>query len=364
MRLFHAVVQVPHDHGGVLRELHHQPLRLLQLPKLSRIQFVRVMEKQVVLAGELDAQPRVRPFRADGEDPHLDRLQRAHFLRLLGTGRRPQLERHLALVKHPVAVRQARVSVVAAREVQRRLQRGHEVPVRRPAGRRDGRDERRGKRRTVSEEANARGHGLGRARVRVAGKSGMQPPTQTNSTDFASRPGLMGARGRRPPLAGGERAETYMMRSPCDGRATGCARARAFAGPQHERLSAKRNSRKGLPPGGRERHFSSRILALGGDVLDFISHVVLRGSLLRARWRWWGRPHVGGGRRWDPYRNAGSAGTRLGLHEGALLRRDCRSSRGGFARATSIRRRHFARRARTGTALETRNSARGVTWMT
>ena len=67
---------------------------------------------------------------------------------------------------------------------------------------------------------------------------------------------------------------------------------------------------------------------------------VVRGSLLKARWRWWGRPRVGGGRRWDPYRNAGSAGTRLGLHEVALLRRDCRSSRGGIARATSIRRRH------------------------
>lgn len=137
------------------------------------------------------------------------------------------------------------------------------IPVRRPARRRDRKDERRGKRRTVSEEANARGHGVGRARVRVAGKSGMQPPTQTNSTDFASRPGLMGARGRRPPLAGGERAETYMMRSPCDGRATGCARARAFTGPQHERLSAKRISRKGLPAWhGRERH-DYKILALG-----------------------------------------------------------------------------------------------------
>ena len=152
-----------------------------------------------------------------------------------------------------------------------------------------------------------------------------------------------------------------MMRSPCDGRATGCARARAFTGPQHQRLSAKRNSRKGLPPGGRERHFSSRILALGGDVLDFISHVVLRGSLLRARWRWWGRPRVGGGEQRDPYRNAGSAGTRLGRQEGALLRRD---GRGGFERAMSIRRRQCARRARTDTALETRHSARGAAWTT
>ena len=47
-------------------------------------------------------------------------------------------------------------------------------------------------------------------------------------------PGLMGVCGRRPPLAGGERAETYMVRSPCEGRATECAGARAFAGPQQE----------------------------------------------------------------------------------------------------------------------------------
>jgi hypothetical protein len=166
-------------------------------------------------------------------------------------------------------------------------------------------------------------------------------------------PGLMGVCGRRPPLAGGERAETYMVRSPCEGRATECAGARAFAGPQQE--SKCTNSASLRQNTGLERHEKSR----GKNHC----HVV-RGSLLKARWRWWGRPRVGGGRRWDPYRNAGSAGTRLGLHEVALLRRDCRSSRGGIARATSIRRRHFARRARTGTALETRNSARGVTWTT
>ena len=239
MRLFHAVVQVPHDHGGVLRELHHQPLRLLQLPKLRRVQFVRVMEKQVILAGELDAQPRVRPFGADGEDPHLDRLQRAHFLRLLGAGRRPQLERHFAFVKHPVAVRQARVSVVAAREVQRRLQRGHEVPVRRPAANRDARDEcrektRDGQRRGSKHAGSRCGKGAGPRR----GNSG-KDPVEDEFDQLRRVPGRMSACGRHPSLASGERAETYVTRSLCKDRATRCARARAFAGPKHERPSSR-----------------------------------------------------------------------------------------------------------------------------
>jgi len=164
------------------------------------------------------------------------------------------------------------------------------------------------------------------------------------------------------PLAGGERAETYMMRSPCKGRATGCARARAFAGPQHERLSSQCSQEFcQLPSQKREQWLGTARKKVVISRKNTWRDVVLRGSLLRARWRWWGRPRVGGGEQRDPYRNAGSAGTRLGRQEGALLRRD---GRGGFERAMSIRRRQCARRARTDTALETRHSARGAAWTT
>jgi hypothetical protein len=197
---------------------------------------------------------------------------------------------------------------------------------------------------------------VGKERVRVAGKSGDGSSGEDDSTDFNSRPRTDGrvrkastARRRR---KGGDVHGAIPVRGPCD-RMCGSASVRGSSTRVEMHQFCQPPPKSWLA--GLERHEKSR----GKNHC----HVV-RGSLLKARWRWWGRPRVGGGRRWDPYRNAGSAGTRLGLHEVALLRRDCRSSRGGIARATSIRRRHFARRARTGTALETRNSARGVTWTT
>ena len=73
------------------------------------------------------AQARVRTLGADAQDLHLDRLQNAHLVRLLEPVRGAELERHLALVEHAMAARQARVRLRERRGIHRRLQRRDQI---------------------------------------------------------------------------------------------------------------------------------------------------------------------------------------------------------------------------------------------
>ena len=101
------------------------------------------------------------------------------------------------------------------------------------------------------------------------GNRGMDPPAKTIRPISTRVPGLMGACGRRPPLAGGERAETYMVRSPCEGRATGCEGARAFAGPQQESKctnSASLRQNRGLQAWNGTKKVVEKIIATWSEV--------------------------------------------------------------------------------------------------
>eukprot|EP00982_Pelagococcus_subviridis_P007391 30599-Pelagococcus_subviridis.AAC.1 len=117
---------VPLNHRGVVFEIHHEPLPLLQRRVRRGVQVVRVVEEQVALRAQLDLDIRVRAVRALHADFHSHRLERAHLLRGLESVHAAKFEGHLALVEDARAVRARRVRVLELREVHGRLQRRRE----------------------------------------------------------------------------------------------------------------------------------------------------------------------------------------------------------------------------------------------
>mmetsp|Transcript_3922 Transcript_3922/g.11186 ORF Transcript_3922/g.11186 Transcript_3922/m.11186 type:complete len:249 (-) Transcript_3922:510-1256(-) len=104
-----AVVDHAQQHGRVVREVHHELLRLLHRLEFVGIHVVRIVEEEVALAAEFHAHPGQRAAVSLDQNLYPHSFQSTDLCWAGHVGPRPDLKGCLTLVKHLQAINKAGV---------------------------------------------------------------------------------------------------------------------------------------------------------------------------------------------------------------------------------------------------------------